>query len=402
MFIKERETLLPNAEAIIDNYFIKNKIRVELSQYGSPFSSTVVKLHLEDGSTCIGCGKGTEDEARIGAKFEAYEHLVDLSGVRANSSIIPFERLTAQPYFFDFAPIDMIRKSQPKRIAAIQFNEELGKKTALLYPQFLIDYRYASNQNENDDSDYRQARRYSCGTGLAVGVGFHEAAVHALSEVIERHAVGLFLANTFFYCNQSAIKTIARNSISESLAKVLAEAEKQIGSRITMIDVTSNIQVTVVAAHCQGKTISGVHVIGAGCSLYPEHAAMRAIKELIQQYMIADGVDFVRQEWARHYAHLMKYPKLLRCLIADLSHIKQKEVELPTISPPTDLSNHLTRLFTECDRVNMHAWVKELRKEEGGITLACAVMPKMERFSSVSLGNYVVPTFAKDLIEHEA
>ncbi|CAH2934416.1 MAG: hypothetical protein CPSOU_6545 [uncultured Paraburkholderia sp.] len=403
MFVKERETLLQDAEAIIDGYFANNDIRIELTRYGNPLSSTVAKLHLQDGSTCIGCGKGYEDEARIGAKFEAYEHLVDLSSIRANSSIVPFAQLAAQPCFAGFAPVDMIGRGHPGQIAAIRFDEAPRKTEALLYPQFLIDYRYASNQNEEDDSDYRHARRYSCGTGLAVGVGLREAAVHALSEVIERHAIGLFLANTFFHSQPSSIRTIARDSLSNCLAGLLFEAEEQIGGRITMIDVTSNIQVPVIAAHCQGKTISGVHVIGAGCSLYSEHATARAIKELVQQYMIADGVDFVRQEWARHYVHLAKYPKLLRCLVADLGQIEHKQGELPTVSSsPTDLGNHLEKLFMACDRADMPAWVKALRREEGDITLACAVMPKMERFSTVSLGNYVVPTSVREQMEEDA
>ncbi|WP_371141010.1 YcaO-like family protein [Burkholderia cepacia] len=388
----ERKVSLQDAEGLVDEYFKENRIRVELSRFGDPLSSTVATLHLPDGSTCVGCGKGYEAEARVGAKFEAYEHHVGLAGIRAHGSVVHFSEMARQSVWENFLPLDMIRKQNPEKIAAIEFEANIDERGPLLFPQFLIDYLYATNRRGEDDVDYHDAKRYSCGTGLAVGVGFEEAAIHALSEVIERHAVGRFLADLFFYQISPSIKIVSRETFPAGLADLVAHAETLICGRVDIIDVGSEIRAPVFAAYCQDRDIAGVHVIGAGCSLYPTHAAARAVKELVQQYKIADGVELVRREWARHYMHLEKYPKLLRCLIADMSAIRRQEVAMAYDPPAMNLASHLDHLLAACRFAGTSAWVKQLRLEMNGICLACAVMPKMERFSTVSLGNYVIPT----------
>jgi len=39
----------------------------------------------------------------------------------------------------------------------------------------------------------------------------------------------------------------------------------------------------------------------------------------------------------------------------------------------------------------LSVWLKEIDSDPAGVSLACAVMPGMERFALVSLGNVVIP-----------
>ncbi|HEX3637323.1 MAG TPA: hypothetical protein VHV99_17920, partial [Paraburkholderia sp.] len=139
-----------------------------------------------------------------------------------------------------------------------------------------------------------------------------------------------------------------------------------------------------------------VHVMGAGCSIYSSHAASRAIKELVQHHRIAEGVEWVRDEWRRHMLHLSPIPRLQQCLMADLDSqqgIKMSEVSLPADRSILPLAAQLALLKDRCRTAGLPIWSKELHTAELGISLACAAMPNMERFSIVSLGNYVVPTY---------
>lgn len=391
----ERDTSLDIAEQKIDTYFRNKNISVDIGRYGTPLSSTVVTLTFPDSGeeSCIGCGKGYDREARVGAKYEAYEHHQGLVCLRQNSTLVSFSSVISQPEISRLFPLQVLGRSQPTKISAISFSHPVDETgDDLLYPSFLIDYKYPVQKMPGDDTDYSAARRYSCGTGLAAGFGYMEAAVHAVSEVIERHCYGRFLARSFFHELDSSVRQIEPETMPADLQGILRDAEECLGEEILLIDISYDNLPAVFVAYCQGRTISGVHVMGAGCSIYPGHAATRAIKELVQQYSVAEGVDTVKKEWLKHVNHLRKYPRLLKCLIADLS---DKEISRKKMAADPDiisLDEHLALLIENCRKSNLPVWVKEIHKDETGVSIACAVMPGMERFSIVSLGNYVIPT----------
>ncbi|NMM00929.1 hypothetical protein HHL24_23695 [Paraburkholderia sp. RP-4-7] len=393
--VPERSLSLVEAEAKIDAQLRENAVRINLDRFGTPLSSTVATLDSEVfNESCRGCGKGYEDEARVGAKFEAYEHQYSLEYFRAACKLMPFQKVATQPALAEILPVRILARSNPTQLGTIQFYDD--EFLPLHYPAFLIDYNYPSNKPTGDDADYHSSKRYSCGTGLAAGVGYIEAAIHAVSEVIERHSVGRFIAQHFFYSSEQAVRVVSPDSLPDDVAQVFHDAESCLHSKIQLIDVTSTIDCPVYIARCQERNIAGVHVMGAGCSIYSSHAATRAIKELAQQHHIAEGVDWVRDEWRRHMLHLSPIPRLQQCLVADLDSqqgITMTEVSLPADPPILLLDAQLDLLKNRCKAAGLPIWSKELHTTELGISLACAAMPNMERFSIVSLGNYVVPTY---------
>ncbi len=394
--VPERSVSLAEAEAKIDVQLRENAVRISLERFGAPLSSTVATLDSDGfNESCRGCGKGYEDEARVGAKFEAYEHHYSLQYFRAACELMPFPTVATQPALAGMLPVRILARNNPTQLGTIRFDDEESLPT-LHYPAFLIDYNHPSNRLTGDDADYQLGKRYSCGTGLAAGVGYIEAAIHAVSEVIERHSVGCFIAQHFFYSSRRAVRVVSPDSLPDDVAQVFHDAESCLHSRIQLIDVASAIECPVYIARCQERHIAGVHVMGAGCSIYASHAATRAIKELVQQHHIAEGVEWVRDEWRRHMLHLSPIPRLQQCLMADLDSqqgIKMSEVSLPADPPILPLAAQLTSLKDRCRTAGFPIWSKELHTAELGISLACAAMPNMERFSIVSLGNYVVPTY---------
>lgn len=394
--IIERKVSLKIAENKIDAYFRRNNIAVDIERFGSPLSSTVATMNFT-GTTeapCVGCGKGYEQEARVGAKFEAWEHHQGLICLRKHRALAPFSAVMNQPYMRDFLPLKIISSGQPTTLSIIPFSPPDGYeyRGSLLWPSFLIDYNYVKHRSAGDDADYRSARRYSCGTGFAAGVGYTEAAIHAISEVIERHCVGTFLARVFFHQLPYQLIEIEPDSLPDDLFSTLRDAEACLENEVRVFNISQSGLPTVCIASCPARPLSGVHVFGAGCSIYPSHAAARAIKELVQQHAIEKGVPFVQNEWRRHYRHLEKYPKLLRCLVADIRDKIVTRRALPADPDRISLEGQLSLLITLCDKQDLPVWVKAIEDDPAGISIACAVMPAMERFSIVSLGNYVIPT----------
>ena len=72
----ERAVSLECAESIIDHCFEARQLVCTIARHGALLSSTTATLEgeLPDAGDAVGCGKGYADEARVGAKFEAYEH----------------------------------------------------------------------------------------------------------------------------------------------------------------------------------------------------------------------------------------------------------------------------------------------------------------------------------------
>lgn len=392
--ILERSVSLSEAEAVVDKYFVDNNLLLTHAKYGEVLSSTVASIYdVKTGEKlCVGCGKGYEKEALIGAKYETYEHYEGLPALRRASKLVPYEDIIAQKDLKNLLPMRLLSNSKPTAISAVEFTGPISNNYPLLWPSYLIDYNYPFNKLSGDDADYKDACRYSCGTGLAAGVGYHEAAIHAISEIIERHCVGSYLARNYFYDLNDKLHCVRRETLPEHVRETYEEACKALGAAIQLIDISQKGLPPVYIACCKEHPVSGIQIFGAGCSYYASHSAHRAIKELVQQYEVERGVSIVKQEWRKHKAHLLKYPHLLKCFLADISDKKHVAISFRKDASLVSLEEHLAYLHRACAERGLPVWAKEIHKTESGLSLVCAVMPLMERFSIVSLGNYVIPT----------
>ena len=392
----ERTHTLAEAEACIDSTLASLGLQVSLVRHGTDLSSTVATLsgHPAETGERVGCGKGNPVQARVGAKFVAYEHFKGVRALRAATQLADFHETLAQPPLTDVLPLRMLASQPARTIGVLQFNA-CAQQAALDYPVFLVDHTYASAPIDADDVDYHQARRYACGTGIAAGVGATEALLHAVSEVIERHAVGTWIAHTYYRGNPRHEAPIAPATLPPALTTLVQRAEQQLGSDIVLSHARSDIDCPVVVARCRDRRISGLHVAGSGASLYAEHAARRAIHELVQQYMVAEGQAEARAHWHRCQARLRDWPRLQPCLAlppGDGAAIPFAQLGGHPVTLP--LEDHLQLLLQRCRTAGRPVWMRVLRQEAAGAVLACAVMPRMERFAVAALGGVVVPSYA--------
>ena len=395
----EREYPLVDAERCIDATLAALGLQADIQRHGDTLCSTVATLR--GGPDChgerVGCGKGERDEARTGAKFEAYEHFHSVPALRAATSVQPFTRVVEQAALADTLPVRMIAAQPAAHVGVVSFEAAGQDLPPLQYPVFLIDHTYAATPLQGDDVDYRQARRYACGTGIAVGIGEDEALTHAVGEVIERHAVGLWIARTYFRAQPRNECVIDPQSLPASLTSLLRSAATALNDEIVLSHARSDIDCPVVIARCRQRTIAGVHVAGSGASLYGEHAATRAIKELVQQYKVAEGEPAAVEHWRRCVRHLHRWPRLQRCLAlvpgAPSDRVSFEDLAGHPADRPLPLRQHLNELLRRCQAAERPVWTRVLRREPSGVVLGCAVMPRMERFAVAALGGVVVPAY---------
>lgn len=395
----ERERSLADAEQCIDTAMAALGLGVSLQRHGQALSSTVATVHgsgIDSTRDCVGCGKGTPDEARTGAKFEAYEHFHAVPALRAASRVADIPHTLAQPALADTLPVRMLVAQAPGLIGVLPLERLDADEPALDYPLFLIDHTYASQPLDKDTVDYHHARRYACGTGIAAGVGRNEALVHAVSEVIERHAVGTWIAQTYYRGHPESERPIDPATLPAALSDLLRQASAALGAHIVLSHAASDIDCPVVMARCVDRQICGLHVAGSGASLHAEHAAARAIKELVQQYKVVEGEPEALLHWQRCGQRLQQWPRLQPCLALapGSGEAPVSFADLGGLTTRLPLDIHLQTLLERCADAQRPVWSRVLREDAADVTLACAVMPRMERFAVAALGGVVVPCYA--------
>lgn len=111
--------------------------------------------------------------------------------------------------------------------------------------------------------------------GLASGNTYEEACVHALSELIERHALAIAQRDS------THRRPIALDTIRDEDVLKLIESVRRVDSKIALFDSTCNIGVPVVSAELVLPDTSRIWG-GSGCHPSPAIALTRAITEAAQ------------------------------------------------------------------------------------------------------------------------
>lgn len=341
-----------------------------------------------------GCGKGTREAARAGAVFESLEHY--LSGIRSvHPDTVEFRSAheIANGELRGDGAAAALADGLDQSLACRRYRALTDGATIAL-PVYLacIDYptdEFTARRHELGDTyDYSTVLRYSVNSGCASGATVTEATVHALNEVIERDAWSMLLIRVFL-ARQFLFATIDRTSLPEDLATLVTCAEQRVGKQVELIDMTTDLGVPSIMAYAAPEPGAAAVYFGCGTSLSRHHATTRALTELIQ----VKAVETILGEPQCDRDQLRPYPPFYEASKMDLSDAvgRAKRVAYADTKAPTTPARHLDRLVNALTARGYRPYVRELYVAANHAAVVSVVIPGLERFMIVHLGNLVIP-----------
>ncbi|HGM5582301.1 TPA: YcaO-like family protein [Pseudomonas putida] len=391
-YVAERELPLATARQRIDEQLSQLALSVEEHWEGESVGSARISLRSQAGATSQGCGKGLEQEARVGARFEALEHYLD-AHLTHSAHLSEASHLAQVPALRD----DMLQPwlaAQPHEKLACLAYHDLDGQWLFDYPLCLTCADYADHPAVGETFDLRGLRRYSSNDGSAIGATLQEAILHALNQSIERDALSLFFLRHYYYRQPGPLRWVSKPNTHTELGHLWQQAENCLKAPIGVLDISSEFaSSTYLALHMSQTSRLHGALFGAGASLDPWHAVRRAVTELVQ-VQLNSRCPGALDELKLGERLLRPFPRLQSCLQFDLNVLLEKAaltVELPAPGRRYSVRQQLRYLYADLQRHGRQAGICQLFQGHEGISLVNVVVPGLERFHLVCSGNVVCP-----------
>lgn len=365
-----------------------------------PFTYLCDLIDKETGKKLArGVGKGVGMQAQMSAYFESLEHY--LTTLLATNKPYQFYSLAevkqqkiatlmteAEKLFCD-------ENLQGKKCPWITFDSEITGRTIHL-PIMLVDPDYASSPHPEDELDYDNLFVCSTNNGSAIGCTKAEAMVHALSELIERDALSLFLLKTFVKANPDKPKIINHQTLPADLFAVIKNIEAQAQDKLIIYDLESSFGIPAYGAMFAASNHER-QFRGYGASLSESYAIERAALEALQSYHMQ--MAFPDAEPNLFATALVEWPKHLTAAIADIGQlIRDDHYQLINFGcyaeinlMHNDVEGYLVKLI---EKINSHGFdilTSIFHASSNGITALKVLVPDLEDFYMVEQGYPALP-----------
>jgi ribosomal protein S12 methylthiotransferase accessory factor len=364
------------------------------TQFLGPHGHPIEISHLlrGDAEVAQGYGKGKGPEGVAGGHFEAIERY--FMSVRTNRRLMPgaasirtAENVARQPGLAEDLVVQRWAADFPESVAACAAYSNAA--SPLWYPIFLGDPHYFLAPLPGDSVEpYQNMLRYSSSLGVASGANAQEAQLHGLCELIEHDAFSRALLR-WFIARKPEVPRVDISSLPGRVKLLHDTAVETAGAEIFLLDVTTDIGVPAYLA-VKGRD-GAASFVGAGASPIGEHAAVRALGELIQLAVLSDG-----GETRAASARLAEWPALQECvMMSPLTLSSQSAQVVPLRGTVGDVSTVESSLRSVTDllhRRRINPYTCELAPPESLISVVSTIAPGLERFSLVRTGVPVIPT----------
>ncbi|GLX34356.1 hypothetical protein Sros01_04290 [Streptomyces roseochromogenus] len=348
--------------------------------------------------TGLGLGKGSREEARTGALFEALEHyLCGVDGLRTSEiRLAGSHELAEGPLAADIA-VQLLGQAPDRPLGCLPYRSLTGGPGVdvplfLSMPEYLRPAGERARREAGDTYDYRAVGRYSVNNGWAAGADPIEAAVHAINELIERDALSLLLIGQFLSEHPHRLAVVDPRTLPDDVAALLDFAQTRTGRQVHLIDMTTDLGVPAYTAYLPAPVGEPARICGWGASLSRRYAITRAVTELVQLHSTMG----LREQYAHLLPHqrddTRPYPALHACYLSDFT------AALPSAEPrayeatavPDTPRGHLDQLLA---LLREHGFDVYQRDHHGTPDLAVVnvLVPGLERFMLVTDGQVVVP-----------
>lgn len=391
----ERERSLADAETVIRAFVSRQGWRIRIQAHGERLQSTVCTLHDGDDEVIAsGFGKGDGEAARVGAIYEAVEHLyTNAPPAGERIDFVPSIDLFRDPRYAGLPFLSAFEQNPQQRLACRTYRPFFDDGDAVPVPLFLTFPNYLEKLPAEDDFDYSSVIRYGSNSGIAIGASVEEAAVHAIGELVERDSWSLFLVAHFLGEPASLGSVIDPQSLPPQVAAIHAAASAQLGRGIVLIEVTSDLGFPAfIATTDRILDDEVVYPSGFGASLYAAHAAIRALTELVQCVGIREQLPSMHEYSRLALDALAEYRKLRDCAYFQVSTERLETVDWshPTreVQTPKALLRDMVSLL---QRKGIHLYHAINHRQGDDFCVVSCVSFELERFLLVASGIAMAP-----------
>lgn len=362
-------------------------------------------LNSENTPIQDGMGKGYDLQCLISARFESLEHAItDLStnlvqgvwkGSLKEASEASFELVPGTiPTEWLSCNVTQSKQSYWKIFA------NSNNQRAYLYPLSKLDPFSTYHEVYPDDELYLATAELSTpwlrnNNGSSIGISEDEAFIHAMNEAIERYSISSHYVNCYLKRNKDFVRVIDQNSIPEKLKSTISSLEKLYDLKISILDITSELNIPTFAVKANGMG-QQVH-IGYGTSLFADYALERALLECQQMVHTSFHPEYGeknKKDLKLTLEKLQDWPQLQSAILMDFESA-QEQVFLFAKGATASLSlaaqrNFLEQVLKEHEIEFYYSSV--YRSAATPIVSIRLLVPEFSDFSFISEGLPVVPT----------
>ncbi len=382
---------------LFEEEVLKLGLAYKIAFIGGEPKTTRCWLHHADGTVAdVGNGKGIGLQSEISAKYEALEHYLSTqkSGLHKESIPLSFDEIegTLSDVNRTALPSCYIRLCDRfKKSPWLSLQGYFG--SFIVMPYFLINSDYVSKPFLCDEFDYSTLSDIPTNNGTAIGTSFEEAMIHAVNELIERDAISCFLLSVFGRKNPKKIRIIDKNSLPLYLGELIAKIESDYDDELLIVDIMNDLKFPVFLVTFT-KQNQPIQPIGFGASLSTPYAIERAILEALQSLHLYD--EDLRAEDAQILNKFNQWPKLQKCAQCNLFPlIKAGYYSLSKFHESADCSGDLDEILDtiirNLEQTDLHVFYAKHYQSGNGISCVKVVIPGIEQFHRVRLGNFAIP-----------
>ncbi|MFF7105705.1 YcaO-like family protein [Pseudomonas sichuanensis] len=324
-----------------------------------------------------GAGKGRN--CKLGALAECLEH--HLSATPTPLSICSEVIVESAKNLDDWLLLSLPPCSIPA------FESEAADSDARLYVPAALLAPEARIARQTGDTPAAFINKYSSNSGTALGCTENEALLHAINEVIERHALSIYYLSL---CNLTTPLKLFQPAPSLIKQAFSNHSELEDHSKDLKIYMSDTFYDTYFCIAIPSSSLPNeLSVIGSGCSTDPSTALYRAVTEQIQCERLRSSKELLEDE---DTSVTLSKSKKLAALLHPLPN-----ANYPSLHPSVksySVRQQIKRTLLNLKEYDRQVFYHVLFDEPGLASVVQVYIPGLERFHLIRSGIPVAPQSA--------
>ncbi|RVG22842.1 YcaO-like family protein [Sinorhizobium meliloti] len=353
-----------------------------------------------------GYGKGDVKAAIAGAMFEAAEHWFGQfpNSLKDNVRYWSSRSFSQMNGLAGYLPTSIIGASPDGIMAFREYRRILGGDSiiyplALSSPKYVDDLHVDQGRYQPDSFDYSALGRYCSNSGVAIGTNELEATIHGVLEAVERDTLSSFLVDTFLRRERTSLRVIRHGSLPNHLRTLVSDVENEVRHQVLLLEMKNRYGIPVFCATLVRSKFE-IEIVGFGCSLSRDHAAIRSLYELAQCYHAAQ--IFHRREFADKAKKILQYfadhKFHLRCAKLKIAEWGERIgfqniefVDTACLDYSDDLERYMDILVNSIEKAGRRVYHAVVNKLLGEQVITHSFIDDQDHFFCVTEGSFVLP-----------